>query len=1358
MAVGWGGWSAAGKKPVFGALDTSKTVAENAINAAPAQLDGNVTLTNGDGTGFGGGKLSVSIAGALATDRLAVADIGGITLVGTAVYYQGTRIGTVTSAGQSGSALTIAFDSGPVSDQAATALARAITYASTSDAPSSQLRAVTFQATDAEATTGSASLRLKITAQNDAPVIADLDAHITRAAAGAGTASVIDSNVSAANPDGTGFKGGGLTVHLDGATAGDDFSLAAGTFRIAGTKLYAGNRLVGTLTSDGQDGRDLVIKFQPTAAVSDAEMTALMRQVSHRTTDATPPAAERTLTFTVKDKEGDVASKQAGLAIAQPNHAPVAAADTLSASEDTPLVIAAATLLSNDTDADNNVLSVTAVGNATHGTVGLANGQITFTPDADYNGPAAFTYTVSDGKGGTATGSVTLTIAPVNDAPQILDAPTVAPLQVGAAGQADGISFQPRFSPDSGKVAFLSSAGNLVAGDTNGRSDAFITDLATGTVTRVSTAADGAQGAQGAQANQYFPLTFSPDGTKLLFWSETPFLPGDTNTTPDLYAKDLVTGQITLVNSSSSGTVGNRPLPSPDDFLTRAMFLPDGNRILFTSPASNLVAASTGGNDEIFLKDLVTGQTTLVSAAADGSPANRYVSGMTLLAGGTKVLFQSAASNLVANDTNAVNDLFVKDLATGAVTMVSSAADGTPGNSSSFSAKASLDGTRVLFESTATNLVANDTNGLRDLFVKDLATGKVTMVTSASDGTPANGDYYQSTFSADGTKVVFTSGATNLVQGDTNGQPDIFVKDLATGTLTLVSAAADGTPANAESTFKALSSDGTKVLFATAASNLVPGDTNGGQDLFVKDLATGKVTMVTSASDGTPGNSFVSVFAFTPDGTKVLFASEADNLVPGDTNGQMDIFVKDLATGETKLVSTAADGTPGNGYSDNFKLSPDGTRVLFYSEADNLVPGDTNGVPDLFVKDLVTGAITLVASRSDGTVSSSGLVTAAFSPDGTKVIFFTDATDLLPADNNRAADIFVKDLVTGALTHVSAPTAQPLVRTGAFTFSDVDGGDSHTVSVTPAAGAHGTLEATVVAVADGPDRVEWTYKADPTLFAGVPRGTTVTDTFTVTVNDGHGGTASVDVLVPIVRINEAPVAKSDSFATYFNEPRAIGTADLIYNDVDLDGDAVTVTGVGNAVGGTVALADGIVTFTPTQGFSGTGSFSYTISDGHGGTASATGRVDVYPSSSPTVATFAALVEEESGAPQGAPALFSSAPAEPQSLAQTLWQLATGSADDHAAASLHLSPALEQVLSALADRGVDPGPHWPALLPGADGHTAQDLADALCTLAHDAGPALEVTALDATSTPGWIGDAFAEALRQAHLPGHELPFA
>ncbi|MFG1248770.1 Ig-like domain-containing protein [Xanthobacter flavus] len=418
MAFGIGsGWWGRPKKPAFDALDASKTVQENAINSAATSLDGNVTLTNADGTGFSGGKLNVSIAGATSSDALGIAETGGITVVGSTVYYQGEQIGTVASSGNAGAPLTVQFDSGPVSNEAATALARSVTYSSSSDAPSTQFRTVTFQATDAENTVGSAKLRLKVAAENDAPVVTGLSEHVVRDLSDAGTPRSVDSDLVVTNPDGTGFKGGSLSIHLDGATSGDDITLVPGTYRIVDNKVYDGRKVVGTVTSDGQDGHDLTIQLKPGVNFTDANMTALARQVAHSTSDAAPPEGERTLSYTFKDREGDVTTKQAGLSIDYPNRPPVAQDDTRTIAEDTALVIQASSLVGNDTDLDGDSLTVTAVGEASHGTVALVNGQITFIPDADYNGPASFTYTVSDGKGGTDIATVAVNVAPVNDAP-----------------------------------------------------------------------------------------------------------------------------------------------------------------------------------------------------------------------------------------------------------------------------------------------------------------------------------------------------------------------------------------------------------------------------------------------------------------------------------------------------------------------------------------------------------------------------------------------------------------------------------------------------------------------------------------------------------------------------------------------------------------------------------------------------------------------------------------------------------------------------------------------------------------------------------------------------------------------------
>jgi Tol biopolymer transport system component len=358
----------------------------------------------------------------------------------------------------------------------------------------------------------------------------------------------------------------------------------------------------------------------------------------------------------------------------------------------------------------------------------------------------------------------------------------------------------------------------------------------------------------------------------------------------------------------------------------------------------------------------------LVSAAADGTQGVGWSESAVFSPDGSKVLFVSDVSNLVAGDTNGATDIFVKDLATGAVTLVSTAAGGTQGNGWNQSAVFSSDGSKILFSSGSSNLVAGDTNGA-DVFVKDLSTGAVTLVSAATDGTQGNGWSESAVFSPDGNKVLFASDANNLVVGDTNGTMDIFVKNLSTGTVTLVSAAADGTQSNgySNSQFAVFSSDGNKVLFFSQASNLVVGDTNGVSDIFVKDLTTGEVTLVSAAADGTVSNSWNYSGGFSPDSSKVWFTSDASNLVVGDTNGNQDVFVKDLATREIVLLNMSANGTVGNWNSYAAVFSPDGSKVLFGSNSDNLVEGSWTGGGNIFIKNMMsvptdTGGIDTVQS------------------------------------------------------------------------------------------------------------------------------------------------------------------------------------------------------------------------------------------------------------------------------------------------------------------------------------------------------------------------------------------------------------
>jgi Tol biopolymer transport system component len=396
-----------------------------------------------------------------------------------------------------------------------------------------------------------------------------------------------------------------------------------------------------------------------------------------------------------------------------------------------------------------------------------------------------------------------------------------------------------------------------------------------------------------------------------------------------------------------------------------------------------------------------------VSVASDGTQGNGASALPSISADGRYVAFLSGASNLVPGDTNGVDDVFVHDRLTGQTTRVSVASDGTEGNGHSESPSISADGRYVAFASYASNLVPGDTNGVMDVFVHDRLTGQTTRVSVASDGTQGNGESRYPSISADGRYVAFMSYASNLVPGDTNGVMDVFVHDRLTGQTTRVSVASDGTQGNGDSVSPSISADGRYVAFMSYAYNLVPGDTNGKADVFVHDRLTGQTTRVSVASDGTQGNDGSGGASISANGRYVAFVSGASNLVPGDTNGVDDVFVHDRLTGQTTRVSVASDGTQGNGDSWWPSISADGRYVAFMSWASNLVPGDTNGTWDVFVHDRLTGQTTRVSVASDGTEGNSDSIYPSISADGRYVAFQSWASNLIPRDTNGAWDVFV---------------------------------------------------------------------------------------------------------------------------------------------------------------------------------------------------------------------------------------------------------------------------------------------------------------------------------------------------------------
>ncbi|MFN0009140.1 MAG: TolB family protein [Planctomycetota bacterium] len=428
------------------------------------------------------------------------------------------------------------------------------------------------------------------------------------------------------------------------------------------------------------------------------------------------------------------------------------------------------------------------------------------------------------------------------------------------------------------------------------------------------------------------------------------------------------------------------------------------------------------------LAEAAAGQVTRrVSVDSSGVQGNGFSGSfdISISADGRYVAFPSLATNLVPGDTTGEWDIFVRDRHSGTTERVSVDSSGVPGNSSIGDSAISADGRYVAFDSLSLNLVPGDTNGQVDIFVRDRQSGTTERVSVDSSGAQATGGGAHPSISADGRYVAFSNNAANLVGGDTNGWRDVFVRDRQAATTERVSLDSSGAQGNNVSTRPSISADGRWVAFGSSATNLVLGDTNAVHDAFVRDRQLGTTERVSLDSSGAQGDdrSGFTGISISANGRYVAFESLATNLVPGDTNGVRDVFVRDRQSGTTERVSLDSSGAQGNGESSNPRISADGRSVAFDSAATNLVPGDTNGTHDVFIRDRQSGTTERANLDSSGAQGngSSGLDCISISADGRYVAFDSLATNLVPGDTNGFNDIFVRDRAATGFTSLCHP-------------------------------------------------------------------------------------------------------------------------------------------------------------------------------------------------------------------------------------------------------------------------------------------------------------------------------------------------
>ncbi len=404
------------------------------------------------------------------------------------------------------------------------------------------------------------------------------------------------------------------------------------------------------------------------------------------------------------------------------------------------------------------------------------------------------------------------------------------------------------------------------------------------------------------------------------------------------------------------------------------------------------------------------GTTELVSVNSVGEQANGFSNWLAISADGRFVAFASEASNLVSGDTNGRGDIFVHDRQTGATERVSMDSAGNQADGGSDAPAISADGRFVAFVSEASNLVSGDSNGQSDVFAHDRQTGATERVSVDGAASQADGSSGEPAISADGRFVAFESTASNLVPGDANGQSDVFVRDRQAGATERVSVDSAGGQADSESSEPAISADGRFVAFASAASNLVSGDTNGKSDVFVHDRQTGIIELVSVDSSGKQADGDSTSPSISSDGRSIGFESMATNLVPRDFNREQDIFVHDRQTAATERVSLSSDGKQVSSPSDVPSISADGRFIAFVSGASNLVPGDADRFyfADVFVHDRQTGTTERVSVNSAGNQGNDYSGLPAISADGRFVAFLSLAGDLAPVAG-YGQHVFVRD-------------------------------------------------------------------------------------------------------------------------------------------------------------------------------------------------------------------------------------------------------------------------------------------------------------------------------------------------------------
>ena len=720
---------------------------------------------------------------------------------------------------------------------------------------------------------------------------------------------------------------------------------------------------------------------------------------------------------------------------------------------------------------------------------------------------------------------------------------TTTRVSVDSSGaDADNASGTPVISVDGRYAAFVSSADNLFANDTDFGGNAFVRDSKTGVVTCVSVDSLGNPARGGSVTGN---VVMTPDGRFIAFTSRTSTLVAeDDNSANDVFLRDTVARTTTLVSVNSAGAQGDAA--SSVDAIS-----PDGRFVLFNSVADNLIDNDSNFAADEFVHDTFTGITTMISVSTTGQQGMGLADALaSISADGQFVAFGDSANSFVVGDNNGQADMFraenfpqqgvlardsnghtsegggtsdiavtlgtqptadvvvgvsssnvaaatlspasltfttdnwniaqhvtvtgVEDsLATGdlayfvefalaqsddpiysglatpslpltnldddIVRIVSVSSQQAPGDTGSGAVAASVssDGRYVAFLSTARTFDDNAVDGQLHAFVRDTALDITTVVSIDATGAVQPVDADAPSISSDGRYVAFST-STSLVAADTNALTDIYVRDTMLGTTTLVSIDAAGNQGNADATSPSISTDGNSIAFASAATNFASGGTNGFSQLYVRNISANTTTLVSATAAHVQGNGASTSPVLTPNGQFVAFTSTSTNFDAKGTSGGTDVYVHNLTANTTVRASVTSAAARGNGHSEAPTISANGRFVAFESVATNFIASDTNGVADIFLHDMSSGATTLVSVGPFGAQASEATDSPSISADGTRVVFHGNTDNFTtPANASQAPGILMRNIstTTTSIVHDSALTG-------------VSGGDATSACIT----------------------------------------------------------------------------------------------------------------------------------------------------------------------------------------------------------------------------------------------------------------------------------------------------------------------